>query len=579
MKRSSIFVDDEAQLSGSDVGSDCDDEGSVGSLNDFIVDSQATEIMEDESFSHAALDNERLASLPALVPVASSSARRLQRVIDDSTDDEGLFFFFFSCIVFFEIYMIFVCFFFLFFFFFKIYMGLFFPWVCLFWTEEARPPPVILGHNHNPRGLDIGECLEGIIDDDVEEEEEKYGAELAALPRVVAPAVPRVLRVPRLFALPDYSGADYKDVTLPSSLAYFRHLSGLSYEELVVELDAMLADFGADTECKDMSNFLLLLKQRFPESLAVELVELDAIHNYYELRFFDIMKALAKSDTARFSQDRDVHKKSASLINVVKHMARTRLSMCLCSEARSRYFNSDFSVFDLVSFHEVEHAELNDFQKALFMFQNHCYENRLMRDCAGVMYQPVVRDGEFKFAYEPMSLTVKEFVASLAKQANISEKWTVFTANPSIIENVAKHMCLSDNFCLPIYRPNRYYFAARNGVYDVINDKFVPFNEMPEGVICCNYFDMHLDVWDQYRNPNLWHEDGVEPEDDIMRIPTPSIDKVFRAQWREPGPNVPTECHVPEADKVIRSFYALMGRNMYEVVSIHIYSWLDTSLV
>ena len=146
-----------------------------------------------------------------------------------------------------------------------------------------------------------------------------------------------------------------------------------------------------------------------------------------------------------------------------------------------------------------------------------------------------------------LAITIEDYVRSLTSRRLTDTKvWFDLASGQgtSTAEGLVKWLKYSDDAEVPWIEPDRHVFGFRNGVFLADQEKFIPYNRLPEFYskesypVACRHFDSDFDIH--------WLE-----LDDPMMIPTPAINQIFVTQKLSPD--------------VVRWSWALFGRLLYNV--------------
>jgi hypothetical protein len=158
----------------------------------------------------------------------------------------------------------------------------------------------------------------------------------------------------------------------------------------------------------------------------------------------------------------------------------------------------------------------------------------------GRVYEPVyTKDGHFTRHYkEWRSGEILEFVHQAANpSAELAgrpdpELYGMLYGKGSYWKQVVEILKYNYDDRFPEKSPSRYWFAWNNGLYNIQDDRFVPYNSLafrylPEEVVCCNYFDQTFEneeyEWWIHNSANGWYD-----------IPTPPLEAICEVQgWSQ----------------------------------------------
>jgi hypothetical protein len=141
---------------------------------------------------------------------------------------------------------------------------------------------------------------------------------------------------------------------------------------------------------------------------------------------------------------------------------------------------------------------------------------------------------------------ILDFVYNCCNRFQNPEQFLNFTSGQSMAKRVAEHLQFVCDPYLPKLSPNRSAWSFRNGIYDALNNRFLPYGDattgLPPGFSTIKYFDIDFDPSTLTANMASFEPSSIQ---------TPFFDMVLRHQVFE--------------EPVYFWICALMGRNFYDL--------------
>lgn len=203
-------------------------------------------------------------------------------------------------------------------------------------------------------------------------------------------------------------------------------------------------------------------------------------------------------------------------------------------------------------------------------FLIHCLihlQKRGWRRYQGDLYSPRYNPKkQFTFAWK-REMTILDFVWSAVKVDIDSKNFSNIISSPNIVKHTSDYLTYLKSHYLPDLNRTRYLLSFRNGIYNVSNATFYPFDFIfSKNQVDFHTKEIHIDGIDM--NPNNKKEIDLEflknfaacnyldlefydysDVEDWYDIPTPNMDHIIKCQqWDE---------------KTNRLFYSLHGRFLY----------------
>jgi len=190
--------------------------------------------------------------------------------------------------------------------------------------------------------------------------------------------------------------------------------------------------------------------------------------------------------------------------------------------------------------HLMENIKLNDVQKFILKILDVCY-SKGYKKIDKYVYKPIyTRDMYFTHTFE-LYKEISAFIYDVVPFDTRNEMFEALTSKSSMITEVTKHLTACVDYRFPFVKKNRFLFSFSNGIYDIENLIFTPYQDVyldPE-VATVKYFDQYFD-YNEYKN-------FADP----FLVPTPFTDVIFKYQKFN--------------DDVLRWVYIMSGRLLYPV--------------
>jgi hypothetical protein len=208
--------------------------------------------------------------------------------------------------------------------------------------------------------------------------------------------------------------------------------------------------------------------------------------------------------------------------------------------------------------------------KAVMPFQQvYTTVDEHQRESHATHYWEPLRDPGTGEPFSSMDAVINYFIPRVTE----NDMWRVAIHNGGARENMIKWLQTCQDPGFPQLRPNRYWFAFRNGLFHTETCMFYRYGDasIPPGVTACQFFDQYFGS-----RPGLPPSpDSVLGVADFLDVPTEATDQILRYQLElqvkplpQPAGRPPmTQEQLLEASMryTLRWTYALLGRLLFPV--------------
>lgn len=203
---------------------------------------------------------------------------------------------------------------------------------------------------------------------------------------------------------------------------------------------------------------------------------------------------------------------------------------------------------------DYANADITDYQHLVIYLLNKIFECRLRRHNNEWLCSRVFNDDNvFVHTYTP-TMTIGDFVSKQISMHDRFELWQAYCKDGSTRTNLIRYLSQCDEPQMPDLKKDRYVHSFRNGLYFVLSDTFVKWNDrpIPSETVACKYHPVDFEHFLDYTAVDfVGNDDHSAPAypTTAFDIPTPSLEKIMLDQgW----------------DYQTRLWnYALLGRMLY----------------
>lgn len=185
-------------------------------------------------------------------------------------------------------------------------------------------------------------------------------------------------------------------------------------------------------------------------------------------------------------------------------------------------------------------ADITDYQHLVIYLLNKIFECRLRRQNNEWLCERVYNDTNvFVHTYRPV-MTIGDFVSKQISMHDRFELWQAYCKDGSTRTNLIRYLSQCQEPQMPDLKKDRYVHSFRNGLYFVLSDTFVRWDErpIPKETVACKYHPLDFDTHESLKSVDfLGDEDGKGPRmpNTAYDIPTPTMEKIMRDQgWDYP---------------------------------------------
>lgn len=255
--------------------------------------------------------------------------------------------------------------------------------------------------------------------------------------------------------------------------------------------------------------------------------------------------------------------------HVVKAYKQLQFARISCDPERDAVENDDPDLnFSMISFESDE--KRTPYQNMIWHVLQ-LIEQRRYRKLGEYLYEEIVtEDGYLSFAWKQVQ-TITEFIYENVTKELDYTMWKHSTSTPHSVTDCATHIQNSSELEAPLLNFNRRLFAFRNGIYNIEQNAFYPFDAQQQWPQICQQAVRKIQQWRPDflgRCPcrgdvaiaykNLMFPSDVNDMDlntfDPASIPTPEVDQVLDDQKL--------------SDDTKAWFFIMLGRLLYDVGEI-----------
>lgn len=271
--------------------------------------------------------------------------------------------------------------------------------------------------------------------------------------------------------------------------------------------------------------------------------EMEAIAVYHHLRHHNLIGDVAQNGDAA-----ELLNKSLKLLEMVYYAKRIVLSVFQAKLAVHQVHCAELTLGDdwdarlgswSLRFRWIDGGDMNETQEALLFLLDCAFEKKLRKQ-EGVVFEPVMVDGQHNtHAYRRVS-DIKEWVYSMTQKELQWKQWVNLTHNNSVMKTVIEYLTNCNDFQFPNLVKCRDVFSFKNGIYLASEDRFHEYSNpepLADSIVACKYFDMQFDLYEELLDWTL--------------IPTPHLQSILDYQ------------RLP--DQACRWMYIFIGRLLYDL--------------
>jgi len=183
--------------------------------------------------------------------------------------------------------------------------------------------------------------------------------------------------------------------------------------------------------------------------------------------------------------------------------------------------DEDSAKYPFLNTGEAMVTKLPPTAKLIYFFLGQAFAHGLRREGEMVYQQRFLR-GTPTHAWMPL-YNMHDYIHAMAPKEIHTEIWHLLHGEGSRVYNVEKYLIACKDSEFPRIKRQRRFHSFQNGVYDVNEDRFMPYGSdgLSDDVVSCN---LHASAVDP-----AWFNDAALRRDP-MRIPTPQLDRIFEDQ-------------------------------------------------
>jgi energy-coupling factor transporter ATP-binding protein EcfA2 len=183
--------------------------------------------------------------------------------------------------------------------------------------------------------------------------------------------------------------------------------------------------------------------------------------------------------------------------------------------------DEDSAKYPFLNTGEAMVTKLPPTAKLIYFFLGQAFAHGLRREADMVYQQRFIR-GTPTHAWMPL-YNMHDFIHAMAPKEVHTEIWHLLHGEGSRVYNVEKYLIACKDSEFPRIVRQRRYHSFRNGVYDVNEDRFMPYGSdaLTDDVVACNLHTSSVE-------PGWFDEPALLR--DPMLIPTPQLDRIFEDQ-------------------------------------------------
>lgn len=341
------------------------------------------------------------------------------------------------------------------------------------------------------------------------------------------------------------------------SLSLFpRHLSTMNADQLISSAEHLWSLFSVHGKPEATADVQMLMDTFFPREMDTPIDVIHSIGTFYKMQYLYLFMFLSSTKDVRFDANKDLQKKMCVVVDRINLLIDTRIAYARLHATFSPAYGPEFSVYSHIMHNELVHADLSDYQAALYYVLNRCHAEGLRRS-KDHLFKPRLVSGVFSRAYVKHK-SCQEFVNELLEHCATTSAFNKLTRNSNILPNIVKFLETGSCVALPLLKTDSLWVSATNGCYSLEEDRLFSFENVPDGVVCGKIFNVDIMMYEHLRGDfatGTWFD-----------IPNTGLTEIFNKQWRSSSdPNCPPECRVQDVELVKRFNWAMMGRCLYQL--------------
>jgi hypothetical protein len=165
-------------------------------------------------------------------------------------------------------------------------------------------------------------------------------------------------------------------------------------------------------------------------------------------------------------------------------------------------------------FRWVDMDQTNQLQRLLIHLLDVAMEKRYRKQ-GGMVFEPIYVDSRNTHAWKQV-MDVKSFIYANSSKELHFDQWLNLTNGNSNTKTAVEYLTNCNDYQFPHLVKDRTVFAFRNGLYMAREDAFKAFEDVPDSVVACKFFDADFD---EHLASAPWQD-----------IPTPNFESIMKHQ-------------------------------------------------
>ncbi len=266
-----------------------------------------------------------------------------------------------------------------------------------------------------------------------------------------------------------------------------------------------------------------------------------------EIRKFQILKlTLDKFKLLKIIYDEENLKTYDEIFtNLIYNIGNLRLSLLFLRKSvisLNPLFDCSMEDNHLIqSINILDTSEMHDNELLIRYTLNHLYLNEY-RKYGNYIFEPIYYNNYFTHAWKK-KYEIKDYVNSfLERDTDNNKMWGLLYVKKNV-DWLVKYLTDCKDIQFPKIEKNRYYFSFRNGIYNIKDHEFFPYNEiqLPLDIVSCKFFDKDFEFIKNFEN---WEN-----------IQTNSVQLILNPQFKDEE----------DYKEICKLVYILFGRLLYNL--------------